>query len=886
MSKKILNKRFGAILAGASIFAMAAAPALAQPAAQTEDEADEEEIVVTGTQIRGVAATGSQTIALDAEAIAEVGAFNTNELLAAIPQMGTFNGRFEQDPRGAFQDSVNRPNLRNLPGFNSASGSVTLLIVDGHRLTPVGVGEATVDADIIPAAVLQRVEVVTDGGSSIYGADAVAGVINFISRKSFDGVQVDANYGFGDTIDGFSEYDGALTMGTDWGSGNGYISVGHSDREAITNGETSWARQGTWTSSTTLNTNIGTQCVTPQNTVQRFVWIPSFGVWTDNPLAGGGPRALGTGCNIYAEDAYLAAQQRDNFFGSLTQELASNMELHVTGYYTSREVNMPLYSQGGSRSIPVVAPTTPGTAAGQIVDVPSGTSFAFSPNPAYVDRDFIQTFDTWGISPELTLDLGGDWQVRGTLHVGRSENASFNPTVNGTALATAITGGALDPNNVAAASAATIQGILDLVDAAETNHDLADLRVIADGPLFNLPAGPLRVAIGAEFANSKAETRGGGGTYASFYNRTFNSAERDQISAFAEANVPVFDALDLSFAIRYDDYSDFGDTTNPTLGFDLHPVDGLRIFGHWGKSFNAPTLLDTFGPLISTGRMIQGLGAGPVLNQDSLDGDVDWDGVGTDILQGTGAAGDIAPQTAEQWALGGEFEPADGWRFGFNYYEINFVDILGAVNPQDPVQVRLFPDKFIWNPTQAQWDAYLLRVNNAASLPASPTNISFILDRITSNLSFATLTGLDFSASYTRDTSFGTFDIGISGNHQLSATQNSVDILANNVPDLTMIGTLGWQGEHLRSRLSVNHTGGFTTNSTGGRQARVDSYTTADLHVGYDLGAFGAEGSSLRFGINNLFEAEPPVWKQNSSSLAWQGYSLGRVVRVGVSAHF
>lgn len=884
-----MSRLFSKILPSMGVLAlMTAGPAFAQNAPAAAGDAAEDEIVVTGTQIRGVAATGSQTLALDAEDIAEVGAFNTNELLSAIPQMGTFNSRFEQDPRGAFQDSVNRPNLRNLPGFNSASGSVTLLIADGHRLTPVGVGEATVDADIIPAAVLQRVEVVTDGGSSIYGADAVAGVINFISRRSFDGVQVDANYGFGDTIDGFSQYDAALTMGTSWGSGNGYISVGTSDREAITNGETSWARQGTWTNSETLNTNIGTQCVTPQNTVQRYVWIPAFGVWTNNPAAGGGARSLGTGCNIYAEDAYLAAQARDNFFGSLTQELTSNMELHVTGYYTSREVNMPLYSQGGSRTIPVVAPTVPGTAAGQFVDLPSGTSFAFSPNASYVDRDLIQTFDTWGITPELTLDLGGDWQVRANLHVGRSENASFNPTVNTTALATAITGGALDPNNVAAASAATMQGILDSVDAAETNHELADLRVIADGPLFNLPAGPLRVAVGAEFANSKAETRGGGGTYASFYNRAFNTAERDQISAFAEANVPVLDALDLSFAIRYDDYSDFGTTTNPTLGFDLHPVDGLRIFGHWGKSFNAPTLLDTFGPLISTGRLIQGLGAGPVINQDSLDGVAgdDWDGVGTDILQGTGAAGDIAPQTAEQWALGGEFEPADGWRFGVNYYEINFVDILGAVNPQDPVQVRLFADKFIWNPTQAQWDAYLLRVNNAASLPASPANIAFILDRITSNLSFATLTGLDFSASYTRDTSLGTFDIGISGNHQISASQSTADILANNVPDLSMIGTLGWQGEHLSSRLSLNHTGGFTTNSTQGRQSRVDSYTTADLFVGYDLGAFGAEGSSLRFGVDNLFAEEPPVWKQNSSSLAWQGYSLGRVIRVGVTAHF
>jgi iron complex outermembrane recepter protein len=145
----------------------------------SEEEADD--IVVTGTLIRGTEVVGAQTISVDAKAILEKGATSTAELLSLIPQLtNSFNGRLEGDPRG-FQgsgSSITKPNLRNLPSGGSTSGNLTLVLIDGKRQTAVGVNQASIDVDIIPASVLEGIDVITDGGSSLYGADAVAGVLN------------------------------------------------------------------------------------------------------------------------------------------------------------------------------------------------------------------------------------------------------------------------------------------------------------------------------------------------------------------------------------------------------------------------------------------------------------------------------------------------------------------------------------------------------------------------------------------------------------------------------------------------------------------------------------------------------------------------------------
>ncbi len=225
-----------------------------------------EEVLVTGTLIRGIQPIGSQSIDLDEQAIVETGAVTTNELLATIPQVSNFfNQRPEVDPRGGDRLQVNRPNLRNLPGIDTQTGATTLVLMDGHRMAPMGTDVSSVDPDIIPSIVMQRVEMVTDGGSSLYGADAVGGVINFVTLDEFDGVKVDLGYDTGDDYDGWQA---SIIAGTSWEEGSGYIALATTDRDAVRISDRDWAAQGNWNEDGTVLTPSGTECLEPVATLK------------------------------------------------------------------------------------------------------------------------------------------------------------------------------------------------------------------------------------------------------------------------------------------------------------------------------------------------------------------------------------------------------------------------------------------------------------------------------------------------------------------------------------------------------------------------------------------------------------------------------------------
>ncbi|MFM6932593.1 MAG: TonB-dependent receptor plug domain-containing protein, partial [Novosphingobium sp.] len=323
-------------LAFASVSLMSlSVPAFAEEAKPDTEVNDEENIVVTGTLIRNTQATGSQTVTVDQKTITEVASTSTNELLTTIPQLASFNSRPEGDPRGLTAvSSIVRPNLRNFPSTNATSGALTLIMVDGVRLTPVGSNASSPDPDIVPAAVLQGMDIVTDGGSSLYGADAVAGVMNFRTMRKFDGIKVDGNFGFGDTIKGYHTWDAALTAGKSWDTGNFYVSVGHADRDLILNRQTTWANGFVYNAANVARVT-STTCNAPQATVTNWFRFGTGATqFTNNPAApGAGPAALGTGCDQILDGTYLPALKRTNVFASLTNEFSDSIDLRVTGYW-------------------------------------------------------------------------------------------------------------------------------------------------------------------------------------------------------------------------------------------------------------------------------------------------------------------------------------------------------------------------------------------------------------------------------------------------------------------------------------------------------------------------------------------------------------------------
>ena len=222
--------RIGAGYCSAMIGALVAAQAASGQEATTPAAVTLTEVVVTGSRIRGTAPVGSTVVAVDRADIDTAAVVNTTQLIQEVPQV--FNLGISENSRGQSGGNSNitlgsAVNLRGLGPF------ATLTLVDGHRAVPQGTSGLAVDPAAIPMLALERVEIVADGASAIYGSDAVAGVANLILRRNVEGFEFRGRYGFADEAD---ENQIGVLYGHTWSSGQVTIAAEHQFRSAL-NGE-------------------------------------------------------------------------------------------------------------------------------------------------------------------------------------------------------------------------------------------------------------------------------------------------------------------------------------------------------------------------------------------------------------------------------------------------------------------------------------------------------------------------------------------------------------------------------------------------------------------------------------------------------------------------
>jgi iron complex outermembrane receptor protein len=427
---------------------------------------------------------------------------------------------------------------------------------------------------------------------------------------------------------------------------------------------------------------------------------------------------------------------------------------------------------------------------------------------------------------------------------------------------------------------------------------MAVLRAVGDGPLFEMPGGAARLAIGVEYQDNQAESRVNTGRVGSIDSVPFRSYSRESYSAFAELNLPVTEFLDISASARYDEYSDFGSTTNPSLGFNLHPVDGLRVYGHWGTSFNAPTAYDGLG--FATGRFACGiytLGLGsasrpfdPPPAQDN--------GQGTCAMVLDGVKAGIRPQTSDNWAFGIDAEPMEGLRIGGQFYSIDFADVLGAVNPQDLNTYTTNPELYLYAVTAPQYAAINAQLINGATLAAQQpsSNIAIVVDRRVSNLGSALLEGIDFHVYYDRPLGGAELSLGLAGTLTTTSQANfgrETNELGNGFPELVFTTFAGVDFGAFSTRVTANYSGEFTSTSPSNLATndfqKVDPFTMVNLNFGYEFddSASFLSGTQLRLAVNNVFEETPQRMRRGSANiLTYENWSLGREIRVGFSKTF
>jgi iron complex outermembrane receptor protein len=876
-------------LVGVDPSVAAAADAAAGPpttAAQSAPQDALEEIVVTGTLIHGVAPVGSDLISVSRTDIEQTGAATVSDVLATVPQMANFLQSQKPGIPGA-EDGTNPPNLRGLnPG-------ATLSLVNGHRMVGAGIEGTTFDPNAIPALALERVEIVPDGASSLYGSDAIAGVVNFITRKDLQGAETSLRYG---AADSYHASDLGQAFGTVWSTGSAMLTYEYSQNTDLTGNERP-AYYSVDRRPFGGNDLRATNCPLPNVTVP--------GSSTNYAFPGLAPNTVNY-CDSVGPTDLLWANSRNSVFGTVRQQLGGSIELWANVSWSDRNSRGLVASPAEQATIANTNPyfqAVPGTGA------TSETVTFRADDLVGADYTTDRSDATSGeLVTGLDFKLPHDWRATAYGNLGRSDATSHEPqSLNGTALATAAAGTtpgtALDPFGPGTGPAVAA-GIDDFDFYNHARQNLYEGVVNADGPLVQLPGGPLKLAVGAEYRKEEFTAEFHEGPIEAPTSSNTAVASRTVSSGYAELFVPIVGkdnalplvkSLDISASARHDGYSDFGSTNNPKFGLNWTVVDGFTLRGSYGKSFHAPNLSDLHaidGKFVTVGYPVSllYLGADPKIPA----------GYNAYVLAGGNPA--LQAERARTFSFGVDFQPAalPGLHATATYYNIDYSNIV-AVPPLG--SSALFTDpafsRFIYrNPSPALLSSLSAGLPPLLLVPINPALPTTLFDLRRQNLGVEDTDGIDFNINYHWSSAIGEMSTGVAGEWILKydiqasptspASNQFIVSATGGTPKYRARGNLGWSNGPYAATMFINYNGAYnnelSVNSGGISSYTANAYVTADLHLGYSLPDEGwTRGTQLSIDVENLFDAEPPVTPAGPRT---DVSVIGREVWLGVRKHF
>jgi iron complex outermembrane receptor protein len=880
------------LLCGASAaLALSAVPASAQSTAPTDasprtppakSATQVGEVVITGTLLRGVAPVGTDVISVSRASIVTSGATSVDQLLSTIPQV---TSQFNSVPTVGTTVGIStiRPNIRNI---GAAGGTTTLVLMDGHNLVGAGVLQTTPDAGVIPPGALERVEVVADGGSALYGSDAVGGIINFITRKHMEGVEFDGHAGFADN---YSATEANLTVGHQWDAGGVLLSYDYRQNTDLLGADRSYYRQNL--TSRGGSDFRGTAC-NPGN-----VTNPSTGITYALPgLAANTVNQCDT--DLYTD--LVPEEQQNSLFASLTQAITSRIQFDATAYWTDRRTRQ-LNAQDSTTGAVI-------TAANPFF-IPVGGALAetVSYNYASVFGNSIAAttdLNEYGVTPSLTFDLGHGWQAKALGNYGHSDTAVHtpqdNPVAETAALAGATTTTALDPYNLGMTNPSVLATIHNFENYGDNVQELAEGRLSIDGPVMSLPGGDVRLAAGLQYSHQTSNAVNVTGPVGDLTGAAYAHGKRDVEAEFAELFVPIVGAgnsmagvrtLSLDLSLRHDQYSDFGGTTNPKVGFTYQPFEGFTILGNYGTSFNAPSLADDAGAFPTTAQVIS---VSPFIKP----GDSFLNFLRPTIVL-AGGNPNLKPQTAHTYSIGGEWRPKEvpGLDLGVTFWNVSVYKEIGLVPFISPTlfTTPAYSSYYIINPTLVQAQAATAGdpVAGATSIASlyTPFSSPYILINATrNNLGNEFLDGLDFNASYTRPMSFGAIIADLSGTYMLdrhsqpASGMPKFDELTQGVSRLSLTASLGAMIDQWTVRVSTNYSSGFDVAGIAG-QTHVGAFSPVNLYLGYDVKGSGLlHDLTLSLNVDNLFDENPAF--ENVTGGIGNGSTIGRFFNFGLRKTF
>jgi len=887
------------------------------------------DIVVTGTRLRGVAPVGSNVIGLDAAQIEQTGLATTTDLLRSVPQISNI-GMDESRTTGAQRAVANLSGVSaiNLRGLGAEA---TLVLVNGRR-PPIGGGEGRFfDTSAIPAIALQRIEIVADGASAIYGSDAMTGVANLVTRRSFEGLIVQGRYGIADDLE---SYQVALLAGHRWSTGNIVFAAEYYLRGNLRADD----RPDLYD-----DTGFGSFAATPANLGPSTAPTSGFRDANGNGRLDPGE---GTGNPVIRQSNWqgvdvLPEQERYSFLAHADQELGP-VRLNLDLLYSRR-----MFERFGT-ALTISGQNVPAT------NPYNATGAAVSVNYSLISQLGNQRIngyaEDWQAALGAEVDLFADWRLTGYFSYGQDRNSRRRDQVNTGGLTAALTStSTATAFNPFGPNSRTVLDSIRQIEHIYPVFDLTNAQAQFDGALFQLPGGAVRLAFGGEYqgihrTQVTTTTRFNAASPAPVVSLTL---EREVVSAFGELFIPIFGAdnasplaraFDISLAIRYDRYRDRqlvpalnvldADTLNPKIGLRYQPFEDLTFRASWGRSFRAPALGDySVGAPTSTGPTVisaavaaaNGLPALPVYTTTQIQG---------------GHTFGLEPERARTWTAGFDWRPQGipGLQASVTYYNIRFTNQITAPAStsvlNDPAFVSalrsagsfVVPGQglVIFNPTTAQLLSFLnfggiytaklgapaATLYGSGSTPTAGqvTPVYALIEALTHNGGVLETDGFDVTLDYAFNTSFGRIRLGDYFTYILNYRQS----LISSAPLVSYLNQVNFPLRFVNRALVGLDSGGFSANmfvtyqnayrnTTQTPAAPIDSYTTVDLSLSYDTGeGFGA-GWLRNFRIaligQNIFDSAPPFARvvqgvAIQSFDAQTGSAIGRMFSIQISKRF
>ncbi len=898
-----------------------------------------ERIEVTGSRIKRTdMETPVPVTVLSREDILQSGAINVSDILNQSPVTmagsNQSNSTFSTTTVG-----LNTTSLRNL------GESRTLVLVNGRRFVS-GVDPSTgyaVDLNAIPASMIERIEILKSASSAIYGSDAVAGVVNIITRKDFEGVEVNAQYGTSDEGDRDTKTI-SITSGKNWDGGNAWVSFGYDDDAGIKGTDRDFSKEDL---AVFLDEN-GQEYVGP-----LYSSFPSQGR-VGNYNGDGTPYTSDNGFNRASYRQLVTPLERKYAAAGFTQALSNNVSMFTEFNWNTTKTkdstieptpldivnDVWLKDRNGTGGMDINSPLIPDAlraalAADGITNL-NQTSFVrrmteFGARSTDLERNTIrvasgidwnindlwnsQTYFTWGRTDQLQ-DNGGQVNVeRAALALDVIRDTSGNLVC---ANELARVQGCV-PLDLFGANTVSPEAVKYVISPAKASGQ-AEQFVLGSSVTGELPielaGGNVNVAFGLEYREEKgsyspgdlAQTGASSTNQADPTNGSIYSRD-----VYAETILPVLDSLELDLAARYADHSVTGGDVTWNAGLDFTPIDELKFRASAARAIRTPNIADLYGGRSETFANVSdpcnGVDASTTGNIaencrsiQSISDRIADDG--SFVLtqaekQGTGGTTggnqDVKAETADTWSLGVVWQALDNLSLTVDYYDISVKDAI-ATTSRSTVLQRCFdvaPGEF-----DATCGGNSIRDQNGALTEVHSG---------TSNENNIDTSGLDTEINYFTDIGSGTFKAQLVWNYtreyvttgildgdsedtvgEVLTPRHRANLnLAYALDDLNFSWRMRYWASVVDSKFEYN--GNYTDGNGLTTYNSVGAVIYHDINARYNF----SDGIQAYVGVNNLFNKQPPMLPQGTvygdtgPNTATTAYDVtGRYYYAGVSVKF